>query len=96
MGCEDGIIEWIVNQNGSMPETFVGIRFFRLPRVEHTRFLLCNRNWRGLVIDGNPKNIDILKNDNISWRYDFNVDCELHNCREYKFSYSKEWPDWVK
>ena len=66
---EDGIIEWIVNQNGSMPETFVEFGSSDY-RESNTRFLLCNRNWRGLVIDGNPKNIDILKNDNISWRYD--------------------------
>ena len=66
---EDGIIEWLVHHNGPMPEIFVefGVETYR---ESSTRFLLMNRNWRGLIIDGDPANMAVAKNDSISWRYD--------------------------
>ncbi len=69
---EDGIIEWLVHCNGAMPEIFIefGIQDYR---ESNTRFLLINRNWRGLVIDGSAENIDIVRQDQISWRH------ELHS-----------------
>lgn len=67
---EDGIVEWLVHHNGSMPESFVefGVEDFREANLRH---LLISRNWRGLVIDGSPENILIAKHDAISWRHDF-------------------------
>jgi hypothetical protein len=66
---EDGIIEWLVARNGEMPESFIefGVEDYR---ESNTRFLLCNRNWRGLVIDGSEANINVVRQDDISWRYD--------------------------
>lgn len=67
---EDGIVEWLVHQNGPMPESFVefGVEDFREANLRH---LLISRNWRGMVIDGSPKNIEVAKRDAISWRHDF-------------------------
>lgn len=66
---EDGIIEWLVAQNGAMPETFVefGVETYR---ESNTRFLAANRNWRGLIIDGSEEKIAIARRDQISWRHD--------------------------
>jgi hypothetical protein len=36
----------------------------------NTRFLLMNDNWRGLVIDGDPSNIEAIKSSSIYWRHD--------------------------
>jgi hypothetical protein len=73
---EDGIIEWLIQQNGDMPEIFIefGVENFR---ESNCRFLLIHRNWRGLVIDGNQKCIDIIRKDNISWRHDLSSICEF-------------------
>jgi hypothetical protein len=66
---EDGIIEWLVHRLGGIPETFIefGVENYR---EANTRFLLQHRNWRGLVIDGNPKHIDFIHRDRINWRHD--------------------------
>lgn len=66
---EDGIIEWLVAQNGEMPEIFVefGVETYR---ESNTRFLASNRNWRGLIIDGSEEKIAIARRDQISWRHD--------------------------
>lgn len=66
---EDGIIEWLVYNDPASPKTFIefGVETY----VESsTRFLLQNRNWRGLIIDGDPDNIAFVKDDQISWRQD--------------------------
>jgi hypothetical protein len=66
---EDGIIEWLVHNNGPMPEVFVefGVENYR---EANTRFLLIHRNWRGLVIDGSEANMQVVKSDTIYWRHD--------------------------
>ena len=66
---EDGIIEWLVQTNVEMPNSFVefGVESYR---EANTRFLLCHRNWRGLIIDGSASNIAAVRDDNILWRYD--------------------------
>jgi len=66
---EDGIIEWLVHHNGSMPKSFIefGIENYT---ESNTRFLLYHRNWKGLVIDGSQSNIAHVKNDAVYWRYD--------------------------
>jgi len=71
---EDGIIEWLIQKNGSMPEIFIefGVEDFR---ESNCRFLLMHRNWRGLVIDGSKSNIDAIQSDNISWRHDLTSRC---------------------
>jgi len=71
---EDGIIEWLVYHNGDMPETFVefGVESYR---EANTRFLLTQRNWKGLVIDGSRPNIEFIKEDAVSWRHDLTSVC---------------------
>jgi len=66
---EDGIVEWLVHHNGPMPESFVefGVEDFREANLRH---LLTSRNWRGMVIDGSPENIEVAKQDAIFWRHD--------------------------
>jgi hypothetical protein len=66
---EDGIIEWLVHQLGSVPETFIefGVEDYR---ESNTRFLLQHRNWRGLVIDGSQDHVAFIRRDRISWRHD--------------------------
>ena len=77
---EDGIIEWLIQRNGEMPETFIefGVEDFR---ESNCRFLMMNRNWRGLVIDGSEKNIHTIRSDSISWKYDLGSICEFITCK---------------
>ncbi len=76
---EDGIIDWLIQNNGVMPETFIefGVEDFR---ESNCRFLLKNRNWRGLVMDGDHKNIDRIRADSISWRHDLISICQFIDC----------------
>ena len=72
---EDGIIEWLIEKlTADLPETFIefGVENYR---EANTRFLLCHRNWRGLVIDGSQSNIETIRADNISWRHDLTAKC---------------------
>ena len=66
---EDGIIEWLVSALNTGANTFVefGVEDFR---EANCRFLMENRNWRGLVFDGDPENITKLKSEGNFWRYD--------------------------
>lgn len=68
---EDGIIDWLI-ERAAIPvhlHTFVefGVESYR---EANTRFLLENRNWRGLIMDGDPALADNLKKDPLFWRYD--------------------------
>jgi hypothetical protein len=70
---EDGIIDWLIEQAGipAHLQTFVEIGIESYIEA-NTRFLLENRNWRGLVIDGNPEHIRLLQRRDgyLFWRYD--------------------------
>lgn len=66
---EDGIIDWLV-RTVPVPNTrFVefGVENFR---EANCRFLLQNRNWRGLVMDGSQAHMEGLKNDRMYWMFD--------------------------
>jgi hypothetical protein len=68
---EDGIIDWLI-ECAAIPShlhTFVefGVEDYR---QANTRFLLENRNWRGLIMDGNPTMAETLKKDPLYWKYD--------------------------
>lgn len=66
---EDGLIEWLV-QNLNIEETsFIefGVETFK---EANCRFLMENRNWRGLVFDGSTENIEVLKKQSFYWKYD--------------------------
>lgn len=66
---EDGIIEWLA-AHVPVPNTrFVefGVETFK---EANCRFLLQNRNWKGLVMDGSEQNLASLKALPLYWMYD--------------------------
>lgn len=73
---EDGIIQWLIDKIPSMPNTFIE---FGVENYEeaNTRFLLCNQNWRGMVIDGTMSNIQSIRSDDIFWRHDLSALCSF-------------------
>ncbi|MBN7818868.1 hypothetical protein [Bowmanella yangjiangensis] len=73
---EDGIIQYLIKKTNIK----VGERIFIEFGVENylesnTRFLLMNNNWRGLVFDGSPKNIESIKSQDYYWRHDLTAKC---------------------
>ena len=66
---EDGIIEWLVSQVAVSNNRFIefGVENF----IEaNCRFLMQNRNWKGLIFDGNEDFMAGLRNDRMFWMYD--------------------------
>jgi hypothetical protein len=73
---DDGIIQYLINNIDIQNKYFIefGVENY----VEsNTRFLLMNNNWSGLVMDGDIKNIDYIKKDEIYWKYDLKAKCEF-------------------
>jgi len=66
---EDGIIEWLIHRLRIEPLSFVEIG--AEINEANTRFLLDNRGWKGLYIDGNPS-INELR-DSFLWRQDISA-----------------------
>jgi hypothetical protein len=66
---EDGIIQHLIHRIPIENPVFVefGVEDYR---ESNTRFLLRRNNWRGLVMDGDPANIQTLKKDPIYWKHD--------------------------
>lgn len=63
---EDGILQYLVRRVRIERRVFVefGVENY----VESsTRFLLCNDQWAGLIIDGSEANIDYVRRDPIYW-----------------------------
>ena len=80
---EDGIIDWLVENNPGIPQTFIefGVEDYT---ESNTRFLLQSRNWSGLVIDGSEENILNIQKQGIYWRHNLTakhafIDCENIN-----------------
>ena len=74
-GGEDGIIQFLT---GKVPiENRVFIEFgVESYQEANTRFLLLNDDWKGLVIDGSPENIDRILNDRTAYaRHDLTAKC---------------------
>jgi hypothetical protein len=69
---EDGIIDWLIEHAEIPPHLHSFIEFGVESYSEaNTRFLLQNRNWRGLVMDGDPARIERLnKEKHLFWGYD--------------------------
>jgi hypothetical protein len=68
---DDGIIQYLIRHIGFTEEEKTFIEFGVENYTEaNTRFLLQNDNWRGLIFDGNPENIQSVKNENLYWRHD--------------------------
>ena len=66
---EDGIIEWLCQKLPGIQRSFVefGVENFS---EANTRFLVENRGWRGLVLDGNEDYMRGLREQSLYWRYD--------------------------
>lgn len=68
---EDGIIDWLVERAQIPPklQTFIefGVEDYR---EANTRFLLQNRNWRGLIMDGSEAMVEALRADSLAWKHD--------------------------
>ncbi len=66
---EDGIISWLIDKIGNVPKSFIefGVEnYFE----SNTRYLLFERNWRGLILDGSAKNVSDIINSQYHWKYD--------------------------
>ncbi len=66
---EDGLIQAIIRQVPIGQRRFVEFGVENYTEA-NTRFLLCNDNWSGLVMDGALSNIESIRRDPIYWRYD--------------------------
>lgn len=66
---EDGIIEWLLRNLDIRVERFIefGVGDFT---ESNSRYLMRNRNWRGLVLDCDEANIETIRCDEVSWRHD--------------------------
>jgi len=71
---EDGIIDWLIERCKIPPALHTFVEFgVDLYREANTRFLLQNRNWRGLIMDGSRDVLDTVIEDDLYWRYDLTV-----------------------
>ncbi len=68
---EDGIVDWLIERADIPPaaHSFIelGVETYR---EANTRFLLQNRNWRGLIVDGSSAMVDAAKADGLYWKHD--------------------------
>jgi hypothetical protein len=71
---QDGIIDWLIERLAIPPRLHTFIEFGVGEYTEaNTRFLLDNRNWRGLIIDGDPALADLPIRDPRHHRFDLMV-----------------------
>ena len=65
---EDGIIQYLLGRVPIENDQFIeiGVQDYR---ESNTRFLLCNDNWRGLILDGGSAHIDFIRSNSIGWRH---------------------------
>ena len=63
---EDGLLQYLVSNIKFCNNKFIefGVEDYY---ESNTRFLLSNNNWSGLIIDGDPENINKIKKDTIYW-----------------------------
>ena len=71
---EDGIIEWLIQNLPIKETTFVefGVENYM---EANTRFLIQNRNWRGLILDGNAAHMDYVRSTPLYWKHDLTAAC---------------------
>lgn len=65
---EDGIIQHLIGRVFIEHDVFVefGVGDYR---ESNTRFLLCNDNWRGLILDADSDHIDFVRSNDLGWRH---------------------------
>jgi hypothetical protein len=66
---EDGIIEWLISHLHGIPQSFIEFGVENYTEA-NTRFLLMNRHWRGLIMDGSKRNMEAVRARNDFWKYD--------------------------
>jgi hypothetical protein len=68
---DDGIVEYLVGHTEIQRErqrfVEIGVEDYR---EANTRFLLVNRNWRGLIVDSGDAHVRRLAETELMWRYD--------------------------
>jgi hypothetical protein len=68
---QDGIIDWLIERAAIPPHLQTFIEFGVYDYLEsNTHFLLENRNWRGLIMDGDPVLLEFIRKDHRHHRYD--------------------------
>lgn len=74
---DDGIIQYLIRRLDIAPDLRTFVEFGVEDYSEaNTRFLLLNDNWRGLVMDGDARNIEAVKAREMYWRHDLVAACE--------------------
>ena len=77
---DDGIIQYLIARLDIPPELSSFIEFGVQDYSEsNTRFLLLKDNWRGLVMDGDERNIESLRVRDMYWRHDLTALCRWIN-----------------
>jgi hypothetical protein len=66
---DDGILQYLIDQAKPSIEKFIEFGVENYSEA-NTRFLLLNNNWSGLIIDGDPVNMDFVRRSHDFWRYD--------------------------
>jgi hypothetical protein len=66
---DDGILQYLIDQAKPSIEKFIEFGVENYSEA-NTRFLLLNNNWSGLIIDGDPANMDFVRSAPDFWRYD--------------------------
>lgn len=76
---EDGIIDFLLSKINVENKYFVefGVENYY---ESNTRFLMMNRNWRGLVIDGSKRNIESIRRSYYYWKHDLNAVSAFITC----------------
>jgi hypothetical protein len=71
-------LEWLIQRLPISSPRFIefGVEDYR---EANTRFLLINRNWKGLVMDGSSQNMKQVREDEIYWRHDLTASCAFVN-----------------
>ena len=73
---DDGIIQFLIARLGISRDQSSFVEFGVQDYSEsNTRFLLLNDNWRGLVMDSDPQNIEQIKGCDLYWRHDLTALC---------------------
>lgn len=68
---EDGILQYLIRETGINREESTFVEFGVQDYGEsNTRFLLINDDWRGLIIDGDNRNMEFVRSQDIYWRHD--------------------------
>jgi hypothetical protein len=66
---EDGIIDWLISALPDTAQSFIELGVESYSEA-NTRFLLQNRGWRGLIVDGNDKKLRIVRSSSLYWMFD--------------------------